>query len=285
MSRLFVLGCSFSNYAWPTWADMLGLNFNEFENWAYPGLGNRALLERLSELFVTKNLNSQDTIIIQWTSHLRNDWHSTDRRHNTNVGWKTSGSLFNNINSKLYTKEWIRNFWDESSYIMHSLNYINNAQQMLENIDCNWYMTSMGFIEKLNSDYPIDDSVSAENISQKINLWQDIPELKKYKSIIFEKHKNRWIYPVGTYAWNSNTMPYKFKKPNTIQFYVDRHPTVCQHKEYLINKVFPKINTSQILHSKVENWIDTVSECFDNCHSNFNTFCKLVNWQQTYRGF
>jgi hypothetical protein len=47
MKRLFALGCSFTSYAWPSYADFAGLYFDEYENWAFPGLGNRALLERL----------------------------------------------------------------------------------------------------------------------------------------------------------------------------------------------------------------------------------------------
>ena len=56
MSRLFVLGCSFTNYAWPTWADMLGTEFEVYENWGYPGLGNRAICERLIELHAREHL-------------------------------------------------------------------------------------------------------------------------------------------------------------------------------------------------------------------------------------
>ena len=73
MTRLYVLGCSFSNYAWPTWADMLGLEFDEYENWAFPGLGNRAIAERVAEIHARNTLTKDDTVVIQWTSHLRHD--------------------------------------------------------------------------------------------------------------------------------------------------------------------------------------------------------------------
>lgn len=285
MSRLFVLGCSFSNYAWPSWADIIGLNYNEFENWAWPGLGNRALLERLTEIIVTKNLTINDTVIIQWTSHLRNDWHSTDTRHGTEVGWKTSGSIFNEINKDLYNKNWIFNFWDEASYAMHMLNYIHSAQRILDSIGCEWYMTSMGYIHKLSSDYPTQDETSAEKSKEDLNLWINVPALTEYKNKIFTNYKDKWIDPVGTCAWKSVHKPYKFKKPSSIKFYVDRHPSMLQHKEYAINKVLPKLNCSQKLHQDAEKWIDNIEECYINCHSNFNTFCSSVNWSNTYRGF
>ena len=51
-SRLFTFGCSFTMYAWPTYADFLGYSFDEYENWAFPGLGNRAIAERIAECHV-----------------------------------------------------------------------------------------------------------------------------------------------------------------------------------------------------------------------------------------
>ncbi len=39
-------------YAWPTYADFLGYEFDYYENWAFPGLGNRAIAERVAECHV-----------------------------------------------------------------------------------------------------------------------------------------------------------------------------------------------------------------------------------------
>ena len=64
MTRLYVLGCSFSNYAWPTWADMLGLEYDTYENWAFPGLGNRAIAERVAEIHARNN--QQKTILLSY---------------------------------------------------------------------------------------------------------------------------------------------------------------------------------------------------------------------------
>ena len=180
MTRLYVLGCSFSNYAWPTWADMLGLEFDTYENWAFPGLGNRAIAERVAEIHAKNKLTKDDTVIIQWTSHLRHDWHATDTRHQDNAGWKTSGSLFNYINQEIFDEKWIKTFWSETSYIMHTFNNILLTQEFLNGIGCNWRMTSMGYINKMNSDYP--DGEHGEQTSD-INVWESQPSLKVYKKM------------------------------------------------------------------------------------------------------
>jgi hypothetical protein len=64
MKRLFVVGCSFTKYHWPTWADMLGKEYDHFENWGNSGLGNRAIAERLTELVVTNEITQDDTIVV-----------------------------------------------------------------------------------------------------------------------------------------------------------------------------------------------------------------------------
>tara|TARA_Y100000022_G_scaffold130131_1_gene112782 strand:- start:696 stop:1556 length:861 start_codon:yes stop_codon:yes gene_type:complete len=286
MTRLYVLGCSFSNYAWPTWADMLGLEFDEYENWAFPGLGNRAIAERVAEIHAKNKLTKDDTVIIQWTSHLRHDWHATDARHQDNAGWKTSGSLFNYINQEIFDEKWIKTFWSETSYIMHTFNNILLTQEFLNGIGCNWRMTSMGYINKMNSDYP--DGEHGEQTSD-INIWESQPNLQVYKKIFDDETK--WIKPVGTFAWNHESKPYKFKSmQDKSVFAIDRHPTIQQHKDYLDKHVLPSLGISQKQTKKTNYWIDTINKLYETCHKDFDLFCaniedKISNRNNYYRGF
>jgi len=50
MTRLFTLGCSFTAYHYPTWADIAGTAFDCFENWGKPNSGNNYILNSLIEL-------------------------------------------------------------------------------------------------------------------------------------------------------------------------------------------------------------------------------------------
>ena len=56
--RLFAFGCSFTHYAWPSYADFLGYEFDSFSNWAHPGLGNRAIAQRVAECNIKNNFVS-----------------------------------------------------------------------------------------------------------------------------------------------------------------------------------------------------------------------------------
>ena len=52
MRRLFTFGCSYTSWNWPTWADLLGLEVEHFENWGHAGIGNRAIAERVAECHI-----------------------------------------------------------------------------------------------------------------------------------------------------------------------------------------------------------------------------------------
>ena len=44
MKRLITFGCSFTDYSWPTWADIIALDREvEYENWAIGGGGNQQI--------------------------------------------------------------------------------------------------------------------------------------------------------------------------------------------------------------------------------------------------
>lgn len=300
MKRLFALGCSFTSYAWPSYADFAGLYFDEYENWAFPGLGNRALLERLSEIHATKNLTKQDTVIIQWTNPFRNDTHKFSEGH-----WRTKGSIFNFINSDRYNRKWLDEFFDEKSFCYHTLNNIHIAIHMLESIGCKWYFTSMGEINKAGSDYRKDDVRDhGEDIYTGEDLWED-KDLKVYKDKIYTPFKDHWLTPVGLYAWKSKHDCYTFfnnqyPKGNTANWFIgskkdsykDTHPSILQHKEYLDNIIIPALGLdSQNEPAQINKWIDTVQELYTKCGRSFKSFTKSIdddhrmkNWYIKYRG-
>jgi hypothetical protein len=102
MKRFFAFGCSYTNYAWPTWANLLSTNYDEFYNWGLAGIGNRAIAERVAEANVKHQFTKDDLVIVQWSSHLRNDWWHKYSCSDRPYQWKTSGSIFNYINEKIY---------------------------------------------------------------------------------------------------------------------------------------------------------------------------------------
>jgi hypothetical protein len=66
---IYTLGCSFTKWHWPTWADWLAGYQGPVVNWAYPGYNNQLiywlLMERLDRL------STNDHVYIMWTENNR----------------------------------------------------------------------------------------------------------------------------------------------------------------------------------------------------------------------
>jgi hypothetical protein len=238
--RLFAVGCSFTRYHWPTYADIIGKNFDEFQNWGNSGLGNRAILERLTEISIYENLNKNDIVLVQWSDPHRFDLHLPHRL--IEDGWFTGGSIHNNPH---FTEEWKLDYWNEFSYVMHTLNFISLATVMLDKVGCKYIMTSMNSI--------VDD----------INKFV---ELDEYRKII---ETDNWTPPMKAFFENSNYDNKKFKK--SIYEYgilkkqvdiFDPHPTPLAHCQYadtfLKNKL--DLNLDKQWAEAADSLLDTITD-------------------------
>ena len=73
MKRLFTFGCSFTNYRWPTWADIVSQDYDYYENWGQRGGGNKYIYFSLIECHQRNNITADDTVMIMWSSQARED--------------------------------------------------------------------------------------------------------------------------------------------------------------------------------------------------------------------
>ena len=99
MSRLFAFGCSFTNYKYWTWANILGSQYDEFENWGQAGAGNTFIFHSIMEADQRHRFGPGDTVIVCWTDIMRED------RFIENRGWITVGNVAWAKN--VYTKEFV----------------------------------------------------------------------------------------------------------------------------------------------------------------------------------
>lgn len=72
MGRIFTFGCSFTDYVWPTWADIL-LYGNDGKNFGISGSGNESMLYRVMEADRVFNFTKEDQIIVMFTTPIRWD--------------------------------------------------------------------------------------------------------------------------------------------------------------------------------------------------------------------
>lgn len=252
MSKLYTFGCSFTRYYWPTWAEMLGQSYDKFENWGNSGLGNRAIVERLMECIIHKNISKDDTVVVQWTEFHRFDFHLPIPL--LPEGWSQSGNI---LASSSIPKEMLA-LWNERSFIMHSMNYINMAVRLLESIGCNWYMTS---IRNLDSDA------------------SEFFEFNKYREVF--RHE-RFLPPISEFLQGYEEFPKKELFDHRAgKMIVDEHPTPIAHHAWLAEVLAPKLGIN--INDK---WCETahkvLMEKCDKMPEVDSTFMQELAWSRDH---
>lgn len=258
MKRLFTFGCSYTKYIWPTWADFLSLNYDYYENWGLPGIGCRGIAERIAECHSRNNLGPTDTVIVQWTTHMRNDFYHTKPSTKRIPGWQTAGSVFAPFNyGILYDDDWINKFFCEPAYVMHCLNNMVLTQGLLKSVGSNWYFTSISDWPKLSSDLETDENMF-ERLSNKVqDIWEIYPLFDFYKKI-WDNHEDHWIEGIENFLKDKPDTRWVFKerlKPKR----ADPHPNPYANCLWLNERVRPKLGLPNF-PEKEESWIKELND-------------------------
>ena len=195
--RLFVFGCSFTNYCWSTWANCLAPEYDSFENWGQPGGGNHYIFNSVMEADQRHRFTTGDTIIVCWTSVDREDRYVEGQ-------WHTPGNAHFAIN--VYNPEYLKTHWDERGWLIRDLAYIKSVKTLLETRPgVQWKFLSMEEISPIP--WPEDNHESLQDVMQ---LYRDVIESihPSYDQTVFKD--------TGWPNRNGNS-----------------HPSPAQHLEYL----------------------------------------------------
>lgn len=293
--RFFTFGCSFTTYSWPTWATLLSTSeYDLKQNWGLAGLGNRAIAERIAECNVKYKFTENDVVIVQWSTHLRNDFFHQDGLIDALPGWKTRGSLFNLENRKLYDETWLKTFFDEEAYIYHTLNHIHMTQQLLENSGCKWYMTSIGDIRNLCQDFQVGVNYGEKSIFSKLNdlfskkefpLYVKTPSLKVYDDVIWNKHKDKWLDPILSFLQKESNEEseifFSFYDETVQQMFLDYHPKTSAFY-YWIDKIVREKTDLDIDDKKCSEMSDKVDEIYLKLRGRKDPFERIMHRERFY---
>lgn len=215
--RLLSFGCSFTNYKWPTWADILGCEFDEFYNYGMAGGGNLFIFDSLVEAIATHNINEKDTVAIMWTNVTRDD------RYSENFGgWLRYGNLF--TSEGYHSTDFIDKFITVRGCYVRDMPLIHAAYKLLKSIGCRFYFLSMVDID-MHDQYKI---TKAQNIEDVLNTYQE--SLSVIKPSIYKT--------IFNYKWDSRG------KKN------DPHPHPIDHLAY-VEKILPEFN----LRPETKQWV------------------------------
>lgn len=199
--RFFAFGCSFTNYKWPTWADIIGKDIEVYMNWGKQGAGNYFIFNSVMEADARYNFTKDDLVIIFWSIKEREDRY---------VGNEWVHVSPYNVES-LYSKEWASKYYfDNRNYLIRDLSLIKATQTILSNKQCDWANLSWGeFLDstKIQSAYnnasPSDKETMMHewrNMCKQIYKGERISEQIDNSDII-SLYRHVFTDIVGVYKW------------------------------------------------------------------------------------
>ena len=130
MRRLFTFGCSFTNYVWPTWADIIGTQFSDFQNWGKSGAGNYYISSKLYECHTVNQITKDDVILIMFSSIDRFDY------IDQNSNFITMGSVYGN--SHRLSRDFVMDEWSDEFGLYNSWYSILSVKTLLDSIGCEY---------------------------------------------------------------------------------------------------------------------------------------------------
>lgn len=230
MKRLFTFGCSFTQYwRWPTWADMLGQQWEFFENWGLCGAGNSYILYSLIECNQRNKITPDDAVYIMWTNTSREDRYVGDR-------WLEGGNVY--WDGHPLGPEYVKHFACERGYLIRDLAVIAAVEQLLDSWQCDWRFFCMVPLGKTNQEnnlgyHPVRPSMPDPDVRE---LYQHTLQ-KISPSVLDVVFQGNWFTGDGIADCND---------PKRRDF----HPTPREHAEY-IKQVAPEL----ILDERCQQWM------------------------------
>lgn len=116
---IHAFGCSFTNYIWPTWADLVN-QVEPCRNYGRSGVGNKAIFTRVISALVQDKIQPGDRVVVQWSGHTRYDlWLGGGQ-------WLKRGNVWNQGAIKGHephqiTNDFLTNLWSDQDALLQSL--------------------------------------------------------------------------------------------------------------------------------------------------------------------
>ena len=229
--RLFTFGCSLTYYLWPTWADLIGSSYDEYYNMAWYGRGNQYIMHTVYEADSLKQFTPEDTVMVMLTSFTRNDAY-------IDGAWTHRGSIFNPENARLYTEEWVKNFWSPEQGLMNTWLAAKSIKTLLDARGCKYEImlglpSTIQGLEFFNQAITAADSTFVAELESMLTVKTSLRDYCEHK------------YKQSEY--------YYFQAE---KFY-DVHPTVRMQADF-IRDCLPEYNSRTLQHlaDRMHNQID-----------------------------
>lgn len=218
--RFFAFGCSFTDYNWATWANIIGKELSDipFYNFGQSGAGNRYIATMVANADNIFNFNKDDLVIVCWTNIHRIDTFTEvdpydPSKTNAETGlWSTPGNIYTN---EYYPKAMTEQFNSIANFQFESFTYMKLVDALLQKTQVH----HLQFVDQIvKKDIFRRDTITE---IEKTIIKNYMPILEKMQPSFFEV------------LWNNrNARKYRYNKTLHPQF-GDLHPTPKEHLKYL----------------------------------------------------
>jgi len=166
-NRLFTFGCSYTEYQWATWADIINFNLGiEFHNMGLSGIGNIAIFHKMLETDIKYKFSDNDLILVNWSS-----WTREDRIFNG--AWGRYGNIFFN---QMFNRKFVVKFWNQDNDIVKNTTAIISANRRF-GINFQSHMVDYQNSQEYNTINTVEnDSLSLYDFSNHEYLMNELPD-------------------------------------------------------------------------------------------------------------
>lgn len=239
MNRLFTFGCSYTEFYWPTWSDCLSPYFNETYNYGKCGAGNSYIFNQLASIVASNKLTEKDTVIIQWSSLVRED-----RILPFHITYNTGGLVYNN---ETYDENFYLKYFNAFERAVELVSFLTSVIAMQNQVKFKlkmFYMLPPWFGPFLGEPVGYDTS----------EIKFAVDEIVNHK--IFDKLKD--IYEQGWFITKSleehnldhkTGMGFNHIKGNTTE---DHHPLPDIHLRYTLDFLLPWLGSSNVILNSID---------------------------------
>jgi len=208
--RLFVFGCSFTQYRWPTWADIIAKDnpHLEYFNTANSGAGNLYIFNQLSQHINHYEMNSEDLVMIMWSTFYREDRYIEH-------GWKTPGNIYTQGD---YDDEFVAKFCCPRGMTIRDLALVDIATRMMISADVHCAQSfCMPYEQQLHYGGQPSQLAEEMRLAEVYDMYGHLPDYM-LPSLMD-------VFPDG---WH---MEYEYLDHGNM--FTDYHPSVTSYADYL----------------------------------------------------
>lgn len=221
--RVFIFGCSFTRWHYPTWANILHQSMPNtvMFNLGKGGGGNSFISNRMTQANRTYNFCETDLVTTMWSTLCREDRFFNNQ-------WHTVGNIFTQGE---YDEKFVKKFCDPLGYLIKDLSIIDLATTYMSTLPCD-YIDLLAVPFNHQCEEYINDEV-----------YKNV--LYTYRDLISHFDKPNMLSILGQFSGGLSYLPDwgHTGHPEESEF-VDYHPNPDQYYKFLHSVGFPLTQSS-----------------------------------------